>query len=160
VLKHVIVERPKPDAVDRLEDLAMELRAVTTDRSWVEYRAWKAVGDVDAGEPPLFDVGILDRVSDAGPTCSMPGSRTPATEVRFHGGLGRDGAVSWHVPPTVKDAVGGLGVPHTEVGRVLVYGREVALAARLVGGTTLEVRPHAGPRPRPPGPTCSTSWSR
>jgi uncharacterized protein with PIN domain len=74
------------------------------------------------------------------------------TEVRFHGGLGRDGAVSWHVPPTVKDAVEGLGVPHTEVGRVLVDGREVALDARLVDGEVLDVRPHEGPRPRPPGP--------
>lgn len=66
MLKHVIVERPKAGMVDGLEDLAMELRALMTARGWVHYRAWKAVGDVDAGEPPLFDVGILNRVTDAG----------------------------------------------------------------------------------------------
>ena len=62
-LKHVIVERIKPGMADRLEDLAMELRALMDERGWSQYKAWRWAADVDLGEPPLFDVGILTRAT-------------------------------------------------------------------------------------------------
>lgn len=62
-LKHVIVERMKPGMADRLEDLAMELRALMTERGWIQYKAWRWSADVDQGDPPLFDVGIFNRAT-------------------------------------------------------------------------------------------------
>lgn len=62
-LKHVIVERMKPGMADRLEDLAMELRALMSERGWIPYKAWRGTTDVDQGDPPLFDVGILNRAT-------------------------------------------------------------------------------------------------
>jgi len=62
-LKHVIVERMKPGKRQQLEDLAMELRAHMEQRGWIHYKAWLGVADVDQGDPPLFDVGILNRAT-------------------------------------------------------------------------------------------------
>ena len=53
---------------------------------------------------------------------------------------------------TVKHAIEALGVPHTEVGTVLVDGRPVALAHRLRGGERLHVGaalPAAAPADEP-----------
>ena len=74
-LKHVIVERMKPGMEDRLEDLAMELRAHMDERGWLPYKAWRWSADVDLGEPPLFDVGILNRAT--------PGERMAVFEGEF-----------------------------------------------------------------------------
>jgi hypothetical protein len=62
-LKHVIVERLKPGMASQFEDLAMELRARMYDRGWVGYRAWRGLGDVDQGESPLFEFGMLSRAT-------------------------------------------------------------------------------------------------
>ena len=62
-LKHVIVERMKPGNREKLEALALELRAHMEERGWIHYKAWIGVGDVDVGEAPLFDVGILNRAT-------------------------------------------------------------------------------------------------
>lgn len=74
----------------------------------------------------------------------------PACEFLFHGRL-----VSFIAPvrrgvrfmhsfdgtPAVKDPIEALGVPHTEVERVLLDGVAVELARRLQGGEQIEVFP-------------------
>lgn len=76
---------------------------------------------------------------------------------------GRDGEVEVPVPErrSVKDAVESVGVPHTEVGAVLVDTSEVGWDALLRGGEAVEVHPlgalppglvglvQPGPPPRP-----------
>jgi len=47
--------------------------------------------------------------------------------------------------PAVKDGIEALGVPHPEVGGVVVDGRAVELAERLSSGARVEVYPMAGP---------------
>jgi len=47
----------------------------------------------------------------------------------------------FHVPPTVKDAIEGLGVPHVEVDLILVHGVSVGFAHRLADGDRVSVYP-------------------
>lgn len=56
---------------------------------------------------------------------------------------GRDGVATVPMPSprSVKDAVESVGVPHTEVGAVVVDGREVAWDALLAGGEQVAVHP-------------------
>ena len=73
-------------------------------------------------------------------------------EFRFHGALNaflapalRDRGFT-HVfdgTPAVKDRIESLGVPHTEVGRILVDGEAVPFARRVRGGERVEVHPDA-----------------
>lgn len=49
---------------------------------------------------------------------------------------------------TIKDTIESLGVPHTEIGRVLVNGKPVALESRIRDGDVVDVDPgdlQAGP---------------
>ena len=47
----------------------------------------------------------------------------------------------FHVPPTVKDAIEGLGVPHVEVDLILVNGVSVGFDHRLAAGDRVSVYP-------------------
>jgi len=47
----------------------------------------------------------------------------------------------FHVPPTVKDAIESLGVPHVEVDLILVNGGSVGFDHRLSGGDRVSVYP-------------------
>jgi len=47
----------------------------------------------------------------------------------------------FHVPPTVKDAIESLGVPHVEVDLILVNGVSVDFAHRLADGDRVSVYP-------------------
>ena len=47
----------------------------------------------------------------------------------------------FHVPPTVKDAIEGLGVPHVEVDLILVNGVSVGFDHRLADGDRVSVYP-------------------
>jgi uncharacterized protein len=69
-------------------------------------------------------------------------------EIRFHGSLNdflparRRGATltrSFAEPPGIVDAIQALGVPHTEVDLILVGGRPVGLAYRLMPGDSVDV---------------------
>jgi hypothetical protein len=63
-LKHVIVERIKPGNEAKFEALGVELKLVMLQHDdWVQYRAWRGTADVDVGDPPLIDVGILNRAT-------------------------------------------------------------------------------------------------
>lgn len=64
----------------------------------------------------------------------------------------RDGPFRWRFRGrvTVKHLVESLGVPHTEVGRVQINGREAPLDALLRGGDHLEVFPPLPQVPREP----------
>lgn len=72
----------------------------------------------------------------------------------------RDGVVEVAVPAprSVKDAVESVGVPHTEVGAVVVDGTDVDWQAQLAGGETIgvhpvgEVPPGTGAGVGPPSP--------
>ncbi len=72
----------------------------------------------------------------------------------------RDGVVEVAAasPRSVKDAVESVGVPHTEVGAVLVDGTDVDWQARLRGGEAVAVHPvgrvppGTGGRVAPPAP--------
>jgi uncharacterized protein len=52
-----------------------------------------------------------------------------------------DVSVWFDVTPSVKDAIEGLGVPHTEVDLVLVNGEPVTFDHRLAGGDRISVYP-------------------
>jgi uncharacterized protein with PIN domain len=74
-------------------------------------------------------------------------------EVRFHGDLavllaparrGRLLEVGFHVAPSVKDAIEGLGIPHTEVAAITVDGEPVGFDHRLADGQRVEVHPPPG----------------
>ncbi len=76
--------------------------------------------------------------------------RVPEVTFRFHGSLNdflaparRDVPFRRHVPShsSLKDAIEALGVPHPEIGRVVVDGRAATLEDRVVGGSTIEVFP-------------------
>ncbi|MFC0679099.1 Mut7-C RNAse domain-containing protein [Lysobacter korlensis] len=90
----------------------------------------------------------------------MPDQRQTC-EFRFHGRLEsfiaprRRGVRFTHAfdgSPALKDPVEALGVPHTEVGEVLLDGTAAALDRRLQGGERVEVFPvttaPAGDQPR------------
>jgi hypothetical protein len=62
VWKHVVVERPLPGREDEFVACGVELQSLLTARSWRNYRSWTAEAG-DEGEPPLFDVGILNRAA-------------------------------------------------------------------------------------------------
>jgi uncharacterized protein with PIN domain len=53
----------------------------------------------------------------------------------------RDITVPFVVPPSVKDAIEGLGVPHTEVDLILVDGEPVDFGHRLRAGDRVSVYP-------------------
>lgn len=53
----------------------------------------------------------------------------------------RDVSLVFGVTPSVKDAIEGLGVPHTEVDLVLVNGEPVGFDQRLAGGDRVSVYP-------------------
>lgn len=85
----------------------------------------------------------------------------PEVTFRFHAELNdflaperRDVAFRHRVPShsSLKDAIEALGVPHPEIGRVLVDGRPAALEDRVVGGSTIEVFPPAPPEGSGLGP--------
>lgn len=74
--------------------------------------------------------------------------------MRVHGDLaevaGRShGAVVCRTPRSAKDAVEAAGVPHPEIGRLLVDGVTVGFAHRLTGGERVDVHPPV--RPGEPG---------
>jgi uncharacterized protein with PIN domain len=46
---------------------------------------------------------------------------------------------------TVKHVIESLGVPHTEIGRILINDAEACLAAQLTNGCAIEVFPHELP---------------
>jgi uncharacterized protein with PIN domain len=50
---------------------------------------------------------------------------------------------------TIKDTIESLGVPHTEIGRVLVNGKQVGLESRIRDGDVVDVNP-GGPLVGPP----------
>jgi hypothetical protein len=58
VWKHVIVEQLKPGCLEELESHAYELWCHMADRGWLPYRAFIVRGP-EAGEPSLFDLGVL-----------------------------------------------------------------------------------------------------
>ena len=49
--------------------------------------------------------------------------------------------IRFHVPPTVKDAIEGLGVPHVEVDLIIVNGVSVGFDHRLTDGDRVSVYP-------------------
>ncbi len=53
----------------------------------------------------------------------------------------RDVSLTFEVPPSVKDAIESLGVPHTEVDLILVNGKPVDFQYRLVDGDRVSVYP-------------------
>src|SRR5690606_2870193 len=86
---------------------------------------------------------------------SLPQPR-PMPHFRFHDELNdllrpdlRDRAFEWPCAEraTAKHAIEALGVPHTEVGRVLVDGRPVGLGHLLRATDSLDVFPAAAMRP-------------
>lgn len=79
---------------------------------------------------------------------------------RFHDELGqfiarpnREREFTCACPPdaTVKHMVEALGVPHTEVGLVLVDGKSAGMTQRLHEGAQVEVYPHSRPQDCAPG---------
>jgi uncharacterized protein with PIN domain len=73
--------------------------------------------------------------------------------IRFIGGLedhlaaglrGRQLEKTFHAPGSVKDFFESFGVPHTEVGSVLVNGVPVDFGRLVLGDDVVEVRPVAG----------------
>ncbi|MCU1376170.1 MAG: hypothetical protein JWO68_3456 [Actinomycetia bacterium] len=60
MLKHVIVERPRPERAEEFVVLAQRLWDLMAERGWTTYDAWPMVA-ADEGEPGLFDLGILGR---------------------------------------------------------------------------------------------------
>jgi uncharacterized protein len=74
----------------------------------------------------------------------------PCVTVRVHGDLRdflparlRDVPIDRPIDgrPGVKDVIEALGIPHPEIGRVTVNGREVALSERVGPGDRIEVEP-------------------
>jgi uncharacterized protein len=57
---------------------------------------------------------------------------------------GRKLEKTFHAPGSVKDLFESFGVPHTEVGSVLVNGVDVDFGRLVVDGDVVEVRPVAG----------------
>jgi uncharacterized protein with PIN domain len=51
------------------------------------------------------------------------------------------------VTDTIKHIIESIGVPHTEIGRVTVNGKELSSSERLQAGDHVEVFPHAIPVP-------------
>ncbi|MCU0269405.1 MAG: Mut7-C ubiquitin/RNAse domain-containing protein [Acidimicrobiales bacterium] len=66
--------------------------------------------------------------------------------------LGRDLVGAFYGVTTVKDRIESLGVPHTEVGLILVDGEAVDLGHRLEGGERVAVYPRFRRLPSPSGP--------
>lgn len=91
-------------------------------------------------------------------TAPRPGR--PRSGFRIHGRLerflvpvrrGRDFAYAFDGTPAVKDPIEALGVPHTEVGRLLIDDEPASLDRLLRGGERIEVFPVAvAPIDRPP----------
>ena len=99
-------------------------------------------------------------MSDATP---VPLSPARLVSFRFHGELAaflaparrdRSFEVRCAAGSSLKHVIEALGVPHTEVGRVLVDGRPAPLERRLCPGEQVSVHPHAArcgkPCPSPP----------
>lgn len=94
-----------------------------------------------------------------GPECPLahrPAARALMGQAffRFHGALEdfvpeplRGAALRYEFlgSPAVKDGIEALGIPHPEVGAVLVGGRAVAFDARLAGGAEIDVLPAGHP---------------
>lgn len=74
--------------------------------------------------------------------------------LRFLPAARRSGAfeVAFEGTPAIKDPIEAAGVPHKEVGRVLIDGREASLSTRVRGGEAIDVfaveRQCAGDPPR------------
>ncbi|HWP63517.1 MAG TPA: Mut7-C RNAse domain-containing protein [Candidatus Binatia bacterium] len=77
----------------------------------------------------------------------------PEVTFRFHGSLNdfltperRGASFRRDVPShsSLKDAIEALGVPHPEIGRVVVDGRAAALDERVVAGSSIDVYPFPG----------------
>jgi uncharacterized protein with PIN domain len=75
---------------------------------------------------------------------------TSAATIRFYAELNdflapdqrqRDLSCPFVIAPSVKDAIEGLGVPHTEVDLILVNGESVDFAHRLADGDRISVYP-------------------
>jgi hypothetical protein len=62
MLKHVVIEHPKPGCIDKLEAAGVALQRVLVARGLRPYTAWRAVSPevVEAG---MFDVGLLGRAT-------------------------------------------------------------------------------------------------
>lgn len=80
---------------------------------------------------------------------AVPGPRASCT-FRFHGRLdtflarGRRGAEVVHAfdgTPAVQNPIEALGVPHTEVGRLLINGLDTRLSQHVRGGERVDVEP-------------------
>lgn len=78
-----------------------------------------------SGDPPSATVRLYAELNDF----VAPARRQRDLRVRFT------------VGPTVKDAIEGLGVPHTEVALVVVDGAPVGFDHRLVGGDRVSAYP-------------------
>ena len=94
---------------------------------------------------------------------AVPLSPARLVSFRFHGELAaflaparrdRSFEVRCAAGSSLKHVIEALGVPHTEVGRVLVDGRPAPLERRLCPGERVSVHPHAArcgkPCPSPP----------
>jgi hypothetical protein len=62
VLKHIVIEHPKPGCIDKLEAAGAALQRVLVARGLRPYNAWRAVAP-EAVEPGMFDVGFLSRAT-------------------------------------------------------------------------------------------------
>lgn len=62
MLKHIVIEHPKPDSIHLLEAAGGELQKVLVARGWRPYRAWRASAPETDG-PGHFDVGMLGRAT-------------------------------------------------------------------------------------------------
>jgi len=84
------------------------------------------------------------------------GSGPSTAMINFHGDLadflgdrGPTGEAALPEATTVKDTIESLGVPHVEVGLVLVDDEVADLGHRLFGGEQVDVHPRAEPWPDP-----------
>jgi uncharacterized protein with PIN domain len=90
---------------------------------------------------------------------TSPQSIRPQSEFRFHGRLdrflapsrrGHGFAYAFDGTPAVKDPIEALGVPHTEVGRLLIDDGPARLDRLLVGSERIDVFPvEVAPADRP-----------
>ena len=58
MVKHVIIERPLPGCMDKLERHGVELQLLILRRGWTPYRAWR-IDAAETGQAGLFDLGML-----------------------------------------------------------------------------------------------------
>lgn len=62
MLKHIVIEHPKPGCIDNLEAAGVALQRVLVARGLRPYTAWRAVAP-EVVETGMFDVGMLARAT-------------------------------------------------------------------------------------------------